>query len=82
MEETLVYILRFEHREAVERAFGLLYDEAAVSSCTIEPEELGIRFLADRKGGAPLLERVQDSGGLVWCKSYALQSTHEGRGAP
>lgn len=72
MDEPLVYILRFEDRDAVERAFGLLFDEAAVDGCTIEPETLGIRFLAMKQSGAPLLERVHDGGGLVWCKSYPL----------
>jgi len=74
VDALFVFVLRFEHRAAVERAFGLLYNETAVETCTIEPEELGIRFVATKAGGAPLLERVHESGGLVWCKQYPMDA--------
>ena len=53
VEELWLFTLSFEHRAAVERAFGVVADERAIASCVVEPEELRIRFLAPKKTGAP-----------------------------
>jgi len=72
MEELFVYILRFEDRASVERAFRVVTDVSEIGGCLVEPEELRIRFLATKDTGTPLLERVYEQGGLVWCKHYVL----------
>ncbi len=77
MEELWIFILRFEHRAAVERAFSVVTDEPAIASCVVEAEELRIEFLATKKTGAPILERVYERGGLIWCKRYAFSKGRE-----
>ena len=75
VEELRLFILHFEHRAAVERAFAVVADERAIGSCVVEPEELRIRFLATQKTGKPLLERVYEQGGLTWCRRYQRRSS-------
>ena len=74
MDSPSVFVLRFEDRAALQRAFELIFDDDVVESCTVEPEELGIRFLAERDAGPAILERVQDAGGLAWCSRYDVRS--------
>lgn len=73
VEPPSVFILRFEDKAALERAFALVSDARSIASCMVEPEELRIRFLTSDKAGAPLLEQVYEHGGLVWCKRYPLR---------
>ena len=69
-----VFELRFEDRSSVERAFRLVGDDPKVASCLVEPESLRIRVVTSKAAGAPLVERIYEHGGLVWCKRYPLHS--------
>ena len=75
--EMFVFILSFEDRAAVQRAFAVIADVQAIDSCVVEPEEFRIRFLATKKIGSPILERIDRGGGLVWCTRYALTQSLE-----
>ena len=78
MERLYVFVLRFEDRAALQRAFIVTSDEHAIEGCSVEPEELRIRFLAPKETGAPLLERVYERGGLVWSTRYAAKTASAG----
>ena len=73
MKDLFVFILRFEDRAALARAFEILSEEDSIASCAVEPEELRIRFLATPAIGSPLVERVYGSGGLTWSNRYPLR---------
>ena len=74
--DLFVFELRFEGRPSVERAFGLVGDDPNVASCLVEPESLRIRVVTSKASGVPLVERIYERGGLVWCKLYPLDSGH------
>jgi len=67
-----VFELRFENRDSIERAYGIVSDDPWVSSCLVESESLRIRLTTTQADGAPLIERIYEHGGLVWCKRYPL----------
>ena len=73
--ELFVFILRFERRSAAERAFGVLSENESVDSCIVDPGELRIRFLARKQDGPPLLEKIYDRGGMVWCERYPVKKS-------
>jgi len=72
-----VFIVRFEHKSAVEGAFALLSEQSKVESCVVEPEALRIRFLATLQTGVPILERLHDKGGMVFAERYPLEKARE-----
>lgn len=73
VQPLFVFILRFEHRGALERAFRLVADQLRVADCIVEVKELRIRFHATADVGVQLLERIDERGGLTWCERYPLK---------
>ena len=73
--ELCVFLLRFEHTAAVERAFAVVSDARKIPSCTVEPGELRIRFLATEKLGRRFSNECMKA--VVWCKKYAMNKGPE-----
>ena len=65
-----VYLMRFDSREALNRAFGLLMDADVVEGSQVGPEPRQIRFLAKQADAEPLVERIYLQGGLTWCSAH------------
>ena len=69
-----VYVMRFDTKMAVNRAFGLLMDADAVGSAQVGPEPNQIRFMAKRSDAESLIRRIYLQRGLCWCSSHLGRS--------
>ncbi len=67
-----VHLLRFSSRTAFLEAFALLVDSDLVASCTAEPDQARIRFLARGRRADPLLHQIYQRAGLAWCSRHVL----------
>lgn len=72
-----VYVLRIEGRALLAQAFDHLMDHPEVASCAIEPDHARLRFIAERKVGDDLVERIYQDGGLAWCTRHAFSLAEE-----
>ena len=68
-----VYVLLFESPSALTRAFDLVLERDDLMSCAVEPESSRLRFLAPRKVGDELVQRIYQDGGLTWCSRHAFE---------
>jgi hypothetical protein len=69
-----VYILRFDSRPALTRAFDTLLTAPDVGSCMIESASHRIRFMAPDEAAEKLVEQVYRGGGLIWCSRHPVVS--------
>lgn len=69
-----VYLLRFANRAAFSEAFALVIDSEIVASCTAEPEQARIRFLAPARRADALLHEIYQRAGFSWCSRHDLVS--------
>jgi hypothetical protein len=67
-----VYILRFDTRPALTRAFDTLLASPDVGSCMIEAASHRIRFMAPDKPAEKLVEQIYRGGGLIWCSRHPV----------
>jgi len=72
MDDLLVFVMRLEDRPSLERAFQVVSEESGIESSLTEPEDLRIRFVASKKIGMKVLERVYERGGLVGSNRFRL----------
>lgn len=70
-----VYVLRFDCRTSLTRAFDRVLVSPEVESCMIEAEHTRIRFLAPAKEAEALVERIYRDGGLLWCSRHELSES-------
>jgi hypothetical protein len=70
-----VYVLHFDSVGSLTRAFDRLLSCDAVASCSVEPEQSRILFLAPPRTARPLLERFYLEGGLVWCSGHPVEQS-------
>jgi len=68
-----VYLMRFDSRDAVNHAFGLLLDASAVESSLVGPPPLQLCFMAKWSDAESLIERIYQRGGLTWCTSHEVK---------
>lgn len=69
-----VYILRFDSRPDLTRAFDTLLAAPDVASCMIESASHRIRFMAPVKCAEALIEQIYRGGGLIWCSRHEVVS--------
>ena len=69
-----VYVLLFETPAALTRAFDLVLERDDLMSCAVEPEQSRLRFLAPRKIGDELVQRIYLDGGLSWCSRHGVEA--------
>jgi len=69
-----IYILRFDSRPSLTRAFDTLLAAPDVGSCMIESASQRIRFMAPDKAAEKLVERIYRGGGLIWCSRHPVVS--------
>jgi hypothetical protein len=67
-----IYVLHLAGSARLASAFDLLLADEEVASCMIESALHRMRFLAPRKHGDDLVERVYQQGGLLWCSRHDL----------
>ena len=67
-----VYVLQLESRAVLSRAFDRVMESDDVESCTVEADEMRLRFLAPTAYGDALVEHVYQDGGLTWCSRHDL----------
>lgn len=70
-----VYVLHLEGVGALTLAFDRVLDCEEVASCSIEPNDLRLRFVAPAKPAQRLVERIYLEGGLLWCSRHDLAET-------
>jgi hypothetical protein len=73
-----VYLLQFENSAALARAFDCVVEFDRAESCTAEPEQLRLRFLAAPRPAESLLQRIYLYGGLTWCSRHELAQASPG----
>ena len=69
-----IYLMRFDSRQALNRAFGLLMDADAVESSVAGPEALELRFTVKRSDAESLILGIYLQGGLTWCSAHQAQA--------
>lgn len=69
-----VYVLHFESRAELSRAFDRIMDDDDVGSCMIETDLVRLRFLAPADCADDLVDQIYEAGGLTWCSSHDLVS--------
>jgi hypothetical protein len=67
-----LYLLHFQDRSALHAAFDRVLGCEDVASCSVEPEQARIRFLATRSVGEALVAEIYLDGGLRWCSRHGL----------
>ena len=67
-----VYILSFDSRPSLTRAFDAVLSSSDVESCMIEAERERIRFTAPPKAAEKLVERIYLHGGMRWCSRHKV----------
>ncbi len=67
-----VYVLTFDSRPSLTRAFDAVLTSPEVASCMIEAEQIRIRFVAPVDHAEKIVERIYLDGGLVWCSRHAV----------
>ena len=67
-----VYILSFDSRPTLTRAFDAVLASPDVSSCMIEAERERIRFTAPVAAAEKLVERIYLHGGMRWCSRHVV----------
>lgn len=70
-----VYDLRLASEQELRSAFARVTDSPRVSSCSIEPEFLQLRFIAPASVADAIVERVYLDRGLVWCSRHDFRMT-------
>ncbi len=69
-----VYILSFDSRPSLTRAFDAVLSSPDVESCMIEAERERIRFMAPLAAAEKLLEEIYQQGGMRWCSRHSAGS--------
>ncbi len=67
-----VYVLTFDSRPSLTRAFDAVLNAPEVVSCMIEADRERIRFIAPVDEAEKVVERIYLDGGLVWCSRHAV----------
>jgi hypothetical protein len=75
-----VFDLRFTSRDSLLDGFRRAQDRSAVDSCTLEIEDLRMRFVAPRCEAEELAHRIYLDGGLCWCSGHELREVEPGCG--
>jgi hypothetical protein len=65
-----VFDLQFTSREALLEGFRRAQEREAVDSCSLELEELRLRFFAPRVEAEALAHQIYLGGGLRWCSGH------------
>jgi hypothetical protein len=68
-----VWQLEFEAKTGLEHAFQSLMQADDLDDCSVEPEDLMIRFTADIPHGQRLVATIYEMGELRWCSRHELQ---------
>ncbi len=69
-----VFDLRFTDAASMQSAFHRAQDRSAVDSCTLDPDELRMRFVAPNDDADELAHRIYLDGGLKWCSGHVLEA--------
>jgi len=69
-----VFDLQFTSREALLDGFRRAQERSAVDSCSLEIEELRMRFLAPRLDAEALAQQIYLGGGLRWCTGHEFRT--------
>ncbi len=72
-----VFELRFTDTTAMQTAFQRTQDRSVIDSCTLDPEELRMRFVAPDDDADELAHRIYLDGGLRWCSGHELAPAKE-----
>lgn len=67
-----VFDLRFTDVSTMQAAFQRAQERAAVDSCTLDPDELRMRFVAPNEEADDLAHRIYMDGGLKWCSGHLV----------
>lgn len=73
-----IFDLRFSNAATMQAAFQRAQERSAVESCTLDPEELRMRFVAPTGAADALAHRIYLDGGLRWCSGHELRQLAEG----
>jgi len=67
-----VFDLRFADAATLQAAFQRTQELSAVDSCTLDPDELRMRFVARDAEADELAHQIYLDGGLKWCSGHAI----------
>ena len=67
-----IFDLQFTDRATLLDGFRRAQSREAVDSCTLEINQLRMRFVAPRADAEALARRIYLDGGLRWCSGHAL----------
>ena len=67
-----VYILSFDSRPSLTRAFDAVLSAPDVESCMIEADRERIRFMAPLAAAEKLVEQIYLHGGMRWCSRHSV----------
>lgn len=68
----MVYVVTFDTRSALTRAFDRVLSAQDVASCMIEAEQLRIRFMAPEKSAEKVVEQIYQDRGLLSCTRHSV----------
>jgi hypothetical protein len=73
-----IYVLRFDNRDAVSRAFGVVMDSGAVESASVGPDPGQLRFIAKAADAEPVIRRIYLLRELRWCSTHRVLTSRPG----
>jgi len=76
-----IFDLRFSDSATMQAAFQCAQERSSVDSCTLDPQELRMRFMAPDEDADALAHRIYLDGGLCWCTGHVLQDALARRSA-
>jgi hypothetical protein len=68
----LLFDLHFDSQAALLEAFQRVGDQPRLLSCSLETEDLRLRYVLPEEDAPALAERIYLSGGLLWCTRHVL----------
>jgi len=65
----------FDSQAALAEAFRFVGEQPRVASCSLESEQLRLRYVLPEEDAPELAERIYQTGGLRWCTRHVLSDT-------
>jgi len=72
MRDSYVWQLQFDDSQGLEHAFQSLMDAEDLDDCSVESDELLIRFTGDIAHGEALVAGIYQMGALRWCSRHKI----------
>jgi len=71
--EIYVWQLQLDGAKGLEHAFQSLMQAEDLDDCSVEPDDLSIRFTATAQRGRELVASIYELGELRWCSRHAIR---------